>query len=138
VIWAILVFLGVPLWLIALGILGLVLRNRRLRKRLGDIPVRILPPGKQHWRRGHALWISDVFTWRGSPAAWGEDLARVNSLELHAPDAEQRKKLRRLGADAVIARLSLAGGTCLDVAAKGKYRASLQGPFPTQPNEETA
>jgi hypothetical protein len=76
-IWAILAFLGVPLWLCAAGILVVVLNNRRLRKRHGDIPVRVMRPGKQRWTRGHALWVSDVFAWRGSPAAWNEDLEQI-------------------------------------------------------------
>jgi hypothetical protein len=129
VIWAILVFLGVPLWLIALALLGLFFRNRTLRKRLGDIPVRVLSPGKRRWRRGHALWVSDVFAWRGSPAAWSEDVVQVHSVYLHVPDGEQRKKLHRLGDDAVVASLSLAGGSSLAVATKQEHRAALLGPF---------
>ena len=91
-IWAILALLGVPLWLIALAILGLVWRNRTLRRRSGDIPMRFLLPEKARWRRGHGLWISDFVTWRGSPASWGEDLARVRSVELRVPDREQRAR----------------------------------------------
>jgi len=39
VVWAILVLLGVPLWLCATTILLLVFRNRGLRKRAADIPM---------------------------------------------------------------------------------------------------
>ena len=128
-IWAILVLLGVPLWLIALALLGLFFRNRSLRNRLGDIPVRVRRPGKKRWTRGHAVWVSDVFAWRGSPAAWSEDVVQVDSVFLHAPDAEQRKKLHRLGDDLVIAGLSLAGGSSIDVATRDEHRAALLGPF---------
>ena len=48
---------------------------------------------------------------------------------LHAPDPEQRKKLHRLGDDAVVASLSLAGDSHLEVATKGEHRAALLGPF---------
>jgi hypothetical protein len=41
VIWAILAFLGVPLWVCAAGILVILVNNRRLRTRYGDIPVRV-------------------------------------------------------------------------------------------------
>jgi hypothetical protein len=61
VIWAILVLLGVPLWLCALGILAIFASNRKQRKRPGDIPVRVRRPGKERWTRGHAIWVSDVF-----------------------------------------------------------------------------
>ena len=64
-IWALLAFVGVPLWLCALGIFALVYRNRALRSRHGNIPERVLRPGKTHWIRGHAVWVSDVFAWRG-------------------------------------------------------------------------
>jgi hypothetical protein len=70
-IWAILVLLGVPLWLCAMGILALLLRNRGLRRRPGNVPVRVLR--RKRWSRGHGVWVSDVFAWRGSPAAWQED-----------------------------------------------------------------
>ena len=40
-IWAILALLGVPLWLCAIALLILVLRNRGLRKRALDIPMRL-------------------------------------------------------------------------------------------------
>ena len=66
-IWAILALLGVPLWLCAPGILSLVLRNRELRKRYGDIPVRVRRAGKKRWTRGHAIWVSDVFACAARP-----------------------------------------------------------------------
>jgi hypothetical protein len=66
-IFAILALLGVPLWLCAIGILVILMRNRKLRKRHGNIPVRVKRLGKQRWTRGHAIWVSDVFAWQGSP-----------------------------------------------------------------------
>lgn len=128
-IWAILALLGVPLWIIAPALLTLYFRNRGLRNRPGDIPVRVLRPGKRRWTRAHALWVSDVLAWRGSPAAWREDVVRVHSVYLRAPDAEHRKKLHGLGDDPVIAGLLLAGGESLDVATRSEHRAALLGPF---------
>jgi hypothetical protein len=129
VIWAILAALGVPLWLCALGILVMVLQNRKLRKRHGDIPVRVLRPGKKRWTRGHAIWVSDVFAWRGSPAAWNEDLLQVSGAMLRAADAGERKKLHRLGDDPGVATLVLADGRSLEVAAAPGQRSALLGPF---------
>ena len=128
-IWAILAALGVPLWLCALGILVMVLQNRKLRKRHGDIPVRVLRPGKRRWTRGHAVWVSDVFAWRGSPAAWNEDLLQVSGATLRAAGAEERKKLHRLGDDPRVATLVLAEGGSLEVAAAPGQRSALLGPF---------
>ena len=66
-IWAILIFLGVPLWLCAAGITITVLKNRGLRNRRGDIPARVKGPGMKRWARGHAIWVSDVFAFGPVP-----------------------------------------------------------------------
>ena len=127
--FAILALLGVPLWLCAIGILVIVLRNRKLRKRHGNIPVRVKRPGKQRWTRGHAIWVSDVFAWRGSPGVWSEDLVRVMGVTLRNPDAEERTKLRHLGEGFPIATLFIAEGETLEVAAGPEQRSALLGPF---------
>ena len=98
-VWAILIFLGVPLWICAAGITITVLKNRGLRKRPGDIPVRVKRPGKTRWARGHAIWVSDVFAWRASPASWNEGLVHVTGVKLRSPSDEERHELRRLGDD---------------------------------------
>jgi len=128
-IWAILALLGVPLWLCALGILVIVLNNRRLRKRYGDIPVRVKRPGKKRWTRGHAIWVSDVFAWRGSPAAWNEDLLQVIGVTLRNPDPEERNKLHRLGDGFPIATLAIVEGEPVEVATGSDRRSALLGPF---------
>jgi hypothetical protein len=68
-IWVILAAIGVPLWLCAAAILTLVLRDRSLRKCGGDIPVRLRTAPEKRWRRGHALWVHDVLSFRASPPA---------------------------------------------------------------------
>jgi hypothetical protein len=99
-VWAILVLLGIPLWLCAAGITITLVRNRSLRKRHGDIPVRVKRSGKTRWTRGHAVWVSDVFAWRGSPAAWSEGIVQVSGVTLRSPSDQEMHKLRRLGDDA--------------------------------------
>lgn len=128
-IWAILAVLGVPLWLCAIGIFMLLFNNRRLRKRYGDIPVRVRRPGKSRWTRGHAVWVSDVFAWRGSPAAWSEELLWVSDATPRAPDPDERKKLRHLGDEPALATLTAADGETVEVAAAREQGAALIGPF---------
>jgi len=128
VIWAILALIDVPLWLCAVAILVLVLRNRRLRHRPGNISVRLLPPGKTRWRRGHGLWVSDVFAWRGSPAAWREELLQVVDATTRSADAEERGHLHRLGDAPVVADLTTTDGT-VRAAAAAEHRPVLLGPF---------
>ena len=128
-IWAILFLLGVPLWLCAIGIAVLIFNNRKLRTRYGNIPVRVKRPGKKRWTRGHAIWVSDVFAWRGSPAAWNEDLRQVAGVMLRAADSEEQKKLHRLSDDPAIATLALVEGETLEVATDTEHRSALPGPF---------
>ncbi len=128
-IWAILAVLGVPLWLCAIGILTVVFQNRRLRNRPGNVPVRVLRPGKSRWTFGHGVWVSDVFAWRGSPAAWREDLVQVSGASPRAADVEERKKLHRVGDQPVIATLELAEGGTLEVATGAEQLSALLGPY---------
>ena len=128
-IWAILAMLGIPLWLCAIGILTVVFQNRRLRKRPGNVPIRVLRPGKSRWTFGHGVWVSDVFAWRGSPAAWREDLVQVSGASPRAADVEERKKLHRIGDQPVIATFELAEGGTLEVATGAEHRSALLGPY---------
>jgi hypothetical protein len=129
VIWALLAFVGVPLWLCAVGIFAVVYRNRALRTRHGDIPVRVLRPGKSRWVRGHAVWVSQVFAWRGSPAAWNEDLELVVRATLRSATPEDMRRLHRMGDDVVVAELTTDRGVVLQVAASGDHRTALLGPL---------
>ena len=109
-IWAVLIALGVPLWLCACGILTLVFRNRSLRKRPGNVPCKFRPADKKRWTSGHGVWVSDVFAWGGSAAAWKSELAWTTGLATRPADDGERKKLRRLGDSPLIASLALAEG----------------------------
>jgi hypothetical protein len=128
-IWALLAFLGVPLWLCAVGIFALVYRNRALRRRHGDIPVRVLQPGKTRWVRGHAVWVAEVFAWRGSPAAWNETLELIVGVSVQDPSPEELKRLHHLGDAVVVASLTTDDDTVLRVATTADHRAALLGPY---------
>jgi hypothetical protein len=128
-IWAILLAVGVPLWLCAAGILTLVVRNRALRTRPGNIPVRVLAPGKHRWRAGHGVWVHDVFAFRGSPAVWSESLVWATAATPRAPTTAERAKLHRIGDAPVVATIALAEGGELVLAARADDEASLLGPF---------
>ena len=130
-IWAILALLGVPLWLCALGIMALVFRNKSLRQRHGDIPVRVQRAGKTRWIRGHAVWVSDVFAWRGSPAAWSEALFQVTAASAGVLEPKELKKLHRLGDHPAVATLTPDIGEPVRVAVASEHRAALLGPYGT-------
>ena len=128
-IWALLAFLGVPLWLCALGIFALVYRNRALRSRHGDIPVRVLRQGKTRWTRGHAVWVADVFAWRGSPAAWNEYLELIVGATIQDPSPQDLEKLHHLGDAVVVATLTTDDDVVLRVATTAEHRTAVLGPY---------
>ena len=128
-IWVILAAIGVPLWLCALALTTMVFRNRSLRKRPGNVPVRIRMPGKTRWSPGHGVWIHDVFAFRGSPAAWKEALILAEDAIARPASADERKRLHRIGDEPVIATLKADSGESIDLAARGADRWTLLGPF---------
>ncbi len=127
-IWAILLLLGVPLWLCAAAIGVLILRNRSLRKRAGNVPARLRVAPDKRWKRGHGLWVHDVWAFRGSPAAWSEKLVWVKGVTIRRVTADEAEKLRRLGENPTVAVFAYEGGT-IEVAASAAHRAELIGPF---------
>jgi hypothetical protein len=112
-----------------MGILLLVRNNSSLRKRPGNVPVRVKPPGKTRWIPGHAVWVHDVFAFRASPAAWKELLVWVTGAVARDSTAEEVKKLHRLGDETVVAVLSSAGIGTIEVAARAEHRDALLGPY---------
>jgi hypothetical protein len=129
VTWALLAAVGVPLWLCALGILTLVFRNRALRRRHGNVAVRVRTPGSKRWRAGHAMWTHDVFAFRGSPAAWAEMLVWVIAADLRAASPEERRKLHRIGDRPVVATFIADDGTAVEAAARIEDQDRLLGAF---------
>jgi DNA-directed RNA polymerase specialized sigma24 family protein len=116
-------------WLcgIALGIL--VLRNRALRHRRGNVKVRRRRSGRSRWTRGYGVWVHDVFAFRGSPAAWAESLIAVQDAFVLCSTATERKKLRKLGPSPVIARFIDEDGEHVDFAITSEHELDLLGPL---------
>lgn len=132
-IWAILAALGVPLWLCAAAILMLLVRNRALRKRPGNIPVRIRRSGKKRWMSGHGVWIHDVFAFRGLPAAWSEALLWAVAGTVRPSSEGERKKVHRIGKEPIVATLTLMEGETVELAARAEHMDDLIGPFRPPP-----
>jgi hypothetical protein len=127
-IWAILFALGVPLWLIVVGIGTMVFRNRSIRRRPGNIPVRLRRAGKKRWKRGHAVWVHDVFAFRGSPAAWEEELSWISGVEQRTATKQEQHQLRMVE-DVVVATFTSADdGAVFEVATIAANLVALLGP----------
>jgi hypothetical protein len=129
VAWALLALVAIPLWLVAFELTSLALRNRTLRRRPGNIRVRLRPPGGSRWHSGHGVWVHDVFAFRGSPAPWKETLVWVAGAASRPATPEERKQLHRLGDDLVVATLALQPKGALHVAARAEDAAALVAPF---------
>lgn len=125
----ILIAIGVPLWFGALSVLILVLRNRNIRRRPGNVPIRVRRPGKKRWVPGHGVWVHDVFAFRGSPAAWKEGLFWVTDASARPASPEERKTLHRLGDAPLVATFTAKDGGGLELAARPEHRVALLGPF---------
>jgi hypothetical protein len=130
-IWAILLCLGVPLWLCASGLTVLLLRNRTLRHRPGNMKVRRRLPGKTRWVRGYGVWVRDVFAFRGSPAAWTESLVGVREVVSLVPSAADSKKLRRMGSLLTMVRFIDDEGASVDLAVGSEQALDLLGSYAT-------
>ncbi|MFL6296772.1 MAG: hypothetical protein ACJ75M_13340 [Actinomycetes bacterium] len=126
-IWAILVLLGVPLWLCAIAILVLVLRNRGLRKRALDMPMRLRMDPEGRWHRGHGLWVHDVLAFRGSPAAWKEGLLWVTGVTTRELTPEEAHKFRRLD-QPVVTTFTVADGPTAAAVISRQHLELLLGP----------
>jgi hypothetical protein len=129
-IWALLAVLGVPLWFCAIAIGIMILRNRSLRGREGDVPARMRRAPDKRWVRGHGLWVHDVWSFRGSPAAWNEQLIHVHRVVARPANEDERRKLRGL-TNPVIATFSYDGGS-VEVATPDEAQLRLMGPFVTE------
>jgi hypothetical protein len=72
-----------------------------------------------------------VFAWRGSPAAWDEDLLQVTAARLEVLDPEELKKRHGLGDHPVVATLTPDVGEPIRVAVAAEHGAALLGPYGT-------
>jgi hypothetical protein len=124
-IWAILALLGVPLWLCAVAITVLVLRNRAVRHRHDDMPVRRRFPGKKHWTRGHAIWIHEVLAFRASPAAWKESLLWVTAATMRHAEPSERHRLRGLGPEPIVVTVTDDEGLEVEFATDAEHAQAL-------------
>ena len=128
-IWAILLLLGFPLWLIGLGVTALVVRNRALRQRPGNVPVRLRTQEDKRWHAGHGVWVHDVFAFRGSPAGWKEALVWAAGAASRPATVAEKKKLHRIGDNPVVVTLALHPRGAIQLAARAEHAAALVAPF---------
>ena len=98
-----------------------------LKQRPGNIPCRLRQAGKKRWIPGHAVWVSDVLAFDGSPAVWNESLTWIREISPLGLDQDEARKLKRLGPAVVAVTLTTDKGEELAVAAKASFSPALTG-----------
>lgn len=112
-IWALLIVLGVPLWLVAGAIGGTLWSRHRFRSQEGVFPLAVRTPGAHKWPRmtAYGRVISDVVVVNRGPALQQTLIHRVLAVG-ELPVGTPPKKL----ANAVGRLIELDDGTRLEVA----------------------
>ena len=92
-IWALLAFLGIPIWFLAILLIA-VFRNRHQVRTRDDV-FRFLQPKDDGWARsvGYARWVSDVLIVHKGPALVDTDAQQVLEVTVVGDVDEPLKKL---------------------------------------------
>lgn len=135
-VWAILVFVGVPLWICALGVFTVIDRNRALRQRRyfgAGVQARQDPLGAGTRRVGLGC-VRLARQPRGVERR--PDTGRRRQRGPASP--EEQKRLNRLGDDHVVATMVTDESTTLRVAVASGDRAAVLGPFQSIPTQNAS
>ncbi len=157
-IWALLAFLGVPLWLVVGGLAGTLWSRREFRKQPGVFAAKLrlesgsFPGFGKRWPHvsSYCVWVHHVLLvhkglalMRTIPvpvtAAHGP-AQHADTGDMPSHDSVEMALVKRLGEDPVLMRYRLDDGSILQVSAPNDSSALLQGPFTveTQPQEARA
>jgi hypothetical protein len=78
------------------------------------------------WHRGYGRWVRDVLVWTKAPFLFRNELVAADGLDGQRP--AHPDEVKHLGDHPVVIRIR-AGGATVEVAASGKDRALLLGPY---------
>jgi len=127
-IWALLAFLGIPIWFIAV-ILVAVFRNRHQIRSRPDI-FKFVGMTDGGWGRavGYARWVSDVLIVHKGPALVGTDAQQVVEV---TSDGRTADPIKKLGGDAVQLTWTFAEGEPRVVAVSSSAAHVAEGMKPS-------
>lgn len=113
-VWALLAILGVPIWLIAGLLVGIVLHRRSFKNQPGVFPCSIRDEGATKWPRmqSYARQIRGVFVVNNGAAMLRSDIHAVDAVSSLVLGAEGPKRL----ADPVGRLITLDDGSRIEVA----------------------
>jgi hypothetical protein len=125
---ALLVALGVSLWVVVALVGLMVFRRRWLRRQPGAFPcairsVRGETPrvGGSRWRRGWGRRSEGLLAWDPMPTLVGSSLFEV--MEVVDSRPADAGEVRRMGDHPVIVELALSGGDAVELALRAEHAA---------------
>jgi hypothetical protein len=143
---ALLVVLGVDLWVIV-ALLSVVLTRRRWVSRQPGAfkgAIRVIEgdvPGlRPRWKRGYGRWVRDILVWTKAPLLFRNEMVLADGLAGEARDAKPGE-VRWLGKHPAVVPLVVEGGARIEVVASADGQERASGPFATgllQPEPPTA
>jgi hypothetical protein len=131
-IWILIATLGVPLWLVAGGLLGALRNRRRVRRTADTFPCKVRArsghDGSEKWSRSTACgrWVHNVLL-----VHKGLALARIDALSVRDVQGPVTRldEFKFRGEDPVSIRLSLDDGSVIEIATATSSSSLLSGPF---------
>jgi len=119
---AILLFLGVPLWMVAGMIILIIWNRKRVKKQPGIFPVKVRfeaesdAEEQSKWpRTGYAQWVHDVLIVRSGMGLMQSTPYGIHGVETAEQDADPHE-VKGLGDHPKVLRARMDDGTILQVA----------------------
>ncbi|MGD9893481.1 MAG: hypothetical protein AB7R89_07020 [Dehalococcoidia bacterium] len=132
---ALLIFIGIPLWLIAIALLLVLRQRRRVAKRAGSFDAKIratsgaVEGAGPKWSSGSAWWVSNVLVLAGGPARTRYTLLPVSRAMPEAIHPAQPDQVKRMGDAPVIVPFLLDPSGAVEVAVRSGNEYRALGPF---------
>ena len=135
---AILAFIGIPPWILLVGVLIILIRDRnQFKKKPGVFPVRLrtetgsYPGIKSKWpiSTSFAHWVHDVLLVHTFLPLESIHPIPVTKVEATA-ESSHPLEVKGLGDQPVMLKLQLDDGTIVQMAIPDDFQALAQGPFP--------
>jgi hypothetical protein len=139
VILALVLLLGVDLWLAVTGLAIALMRRRAVKRARGAFRGKIrLADGEieglsQRWKGGYGRWVRDVLVWHQTPLLFRTMLIPVDGADSSGSHAADPREVGRLGNHPVIVALLAERHSRVSVAARDEDRERALGPFALAP-----
>lgn len=130
-IWALMILLGIPLWLVAGAAGGALLSRRNAKRKPGVFPVRLRPvevgAGGKWSRKQYARWVQRVLlSNKGAFLNLTDAYPVASGVRTNDPDSA---KCKGLGERVVAVTITTDDGMSLEIATSAEFTELLFAPF---------